>query len=41
VRSAARAEWGGMSGSFADPEATCGKSRPTRLTITDDGSICI
>jgi len=30
VRPAARAEWGGISGAFADPDATSGKSRTTR-----------
>src|SRR5688500_14423554 len=42
VRPAARAEWGGMSGAFADPDGYVWEvAHNPGWTITDDGSIRI
>ena len=42
VRPAARAEWGGMSGAFADPDGYVWEvAHNPAWTITDDGSIRI
>jgi uncharacterized protein len=42
VRPAARAEWGGMSGAFADPDGYVWEvAHNPGWTITDDGSISI
>ena len=42
VRPAARAEWGGMSGAFADPDGYVWEvAHNAGWTITDDGSIRI
>jgi predicted enzyme related to lactoylglutathione lyase len=42
VRPAARAEWGGMSGAFADPDGYAWEIAYNQgWTITDDGSIRI
>jgi predicted lactoylglutathione lyase len=42
VRQAARAEWGGMSGAFADPDGYVWEvAHNPSWTITDDGSIRI
>jgi uncharacterized protein len=42
VRQAARAEWGGMSGAFADPDGYVWEvAHNPGWTITDDGSIRI
>jgi uncharacterized glyoxalase superfamily protein PhnB len=42
VRPAARADWGGMSGAFADPDGYVWEvAHNPGWTITDDGSIRI